>query len=101
MTWSPGWSQRWTAPPPHALFNLGNHRAEALEHVIDTIEAACGTPAIRQLEPMQPGDVPATYADLTESRRDLDFHPTTTIREGLPRFVEWYRQQGRTIDPRL
>ncbi|RDE06110.1 NAD-dependent epimerase/dehydratase family protein [Sphingomonas aracearum] len=83
---------------PHALYNLGNNRAEALTDVIDLFEKACGVPAIRQLEPMQPGDVPATYADLTEASRDLYFRPRTSIGEGIPRFVDWYRRHGAPID---
>ena len=83
---------------PHALYNLGNSRAEALGDVIDTFEKACGVPAIRRMEPMQPGDVPATFADLTETTRDLGFRPRTGIAEGIPRFVDWYRQHGAAID---
>jgi UDP-glucuronate 4-epimerase len=85
---------------PHALYNLGNHRAEPLDQVISTIEQACEVQAIRQLEPMQPGDVPATYADLTETMRDLDFRPTTTIKEGIPRFVAWFRSYHGTVHGR-
>jgi len=76
---------------PHALYNLGNHRAEPLSRLIDLVEAACGVPAIRDLQPMQPGDVPATYADITDAARDLDFAPATGIDVGVPKFVRWYR----------
>lgn len=76
---------------PHALYNLGNHRAEPLGRLIDLVEAACGVPAIRDLQPMQPGDVPATYADITDAARDLAFAPSTGIERGIPRFVRWYR----------
>jgi len=76
---------------PHALYNLGNHRAEPLGRLIDLVEAACGVPAIRDLQPMQPGDVPATYADITDAARDLDFAPATGIDVGVPKFVRWYR----------
>lgn len=77
--------------PPHALYNLGNHRSEKLTDFIATIEAALGRKAILNLEPIQPGDVPATYADIEASRRDLGFEPSTPISVGIPRFVEWYR----------
>lgn len=77
---------------PHALYNLGNNRAEALGHLIDTIEQACGRSAIRDLQPMQPGDVPATYADISDAARDLDFVPATAIAAGVPLFVDWYRR---------
>ncbi len=76
---------------PHALYNLGNQRAEPLSRLIDLVEAACGVPAIRDLQPMQPGDVPATYADITDAARDLDFAPATGIDVGVPKFVRWYR----------
>ncbi len=76
---------------PHAIHNLGNHRSEALGELIDRIEAACGRPAVRELKPMQPGDVPATYADIEPLREAIGYEPTTTIADGVPRFVEWYR----------
>jgi UDP-glucuronate 4-epimerase len=77
--------------PPHRLYNLGNNRSEDLMHFIAVIEAACGREAVKIFEGMQPGDVKETYADIEASRRDLGFEPRTTIDEGLPRFVEWYR----------
>ena len=76
---------------PHAIYNLGNNGAEELGRLIDLIEAACGRPAIRDLQPMQPGDVPATFADITDAARDLGFAPATAIEVGVPRFVDWYR----------
>lgn len=75
----------------HRLYNLGNHRAEELTRFIEVLERACGREAIKVYDDMQPGDVEATYADIEESRRDLDFQPRITIDEGLPRFVAWYR----------
>lgn len=76
---------------PHRLYNIGNHRAEQLGRLIDLIEEACGTKAIRDYQPMQPGDVPATYADITAIQNDLGFQPTTPIDVGVPSFVNWYR----------
>jgi UDP-glucuronate 4-epimerase len=78
--------------PPHALYNLGNHRCEKLTDFIAMLETAIGRKAQVLLEPMQPGDVPATYADIESSRRDLGFEPTTPIAEGIPRFIRWYRE---------
>jgi UDP-glucuronate 4-epimerase len=75
----------------HRLYNLGNHKPEDLLYFIEVLERACGREAIKQLAEMQPGDVEATFADITESQRDLGFEPRTAIEEGLPRFVEWYR----------
>ena len=80
------------AAPPQRVYNLGNHRSEDLMRFISLLEAACGKEAIKEMAPMQPGDVKETYADIEASRRDLDFEPHTSIDEGLPRFVEWYRE---------
>jgi UDP-glucuronate 4-epimerase len=77
--------------PPHRLYNLGNHRSEELERFVGVLERALGKPARRELVVIQPGDVPATYADIEAASRDFGFHPRTTIDEGLPKFVEWYR----------
>ncbi|MBW6527231.1 GDP-mannose 4,6-dehydratase [Sphingomonas sp. RHCKR7] len=76
---------------PHRIYNIGNNKAEELETLIALIEAACGEKAIRVDKGMQPGDVPATYADLTAIRDDLGFRPTTPIAVGIPRWVEWYK----------
>lgn len=76
---------------PHRLYNIGNHRSEELMRMIDLIEAACGRTAIRELHPMQDGDVPETYADISAIQSDLGFNPTTTIDDGIPEFVRWYR----------
>lgn len=81
-----------TGTPPHALYNLGNHRSEKLTEFIAVLEEALGRRAEIRFEPMQPGDVAATYADIEASRRDLGFEPLTPIREGIPCFVRWYRQ---------
>ena len=77
--------------PPHALYNLGNERSEKLTDYIATIEGAIGKKAVLQFEPMQPGDVPRTSADIDASRRDLGFAPTTPIAVGIPKFIGWYR----------
>ncbi|WP_174273625.1 NAD-dependent epimerase/dehydratase family protein [Sphingomonas bacterium] len=76
---------------PHRLYNIGNSRSEELERVVGLIEQACGRTAIRELLPMQPGDVAATFADIGAIAADLGFAPTTTIDAGVPRFVDWYR----------
>ena len=77
---------------PHRLFNIGNNRSEELSRMIGLIEEACGRKADRRLLEMQPGDVRDTYADISAIQRDLGFSPTTTIDEGVPRFVAWYRE---------
>jgi UDP-glucuronate 4-epimerase len=80
------------ATPPHRVYNLGNHRAENLRDFIATIERATNKQAVLVEEPMQPGDVRATLADVTASERDLGFRPSTSIDVGIPNFVAWYRQ---------
>ncbi len=77
--------------PPHRVYNIGNHRSEPLLRLIEVLETAIGRKAERQLEPMQPGDVRATYADIAATQRDLGFQPATPIDIGVPRFVEWYK----------
>lgn len=76
---------------PHAIYNIGNNKPEELTTLIDLIEAACGRTAIRDLQPIQPGDVPETYADISAIARDLGYAPTIPIEIGVPRFVDWYR----------
>lgn len=75
---------------PYEVINLGNHRCEPLLRLIELIEKACGREAQRDLLPMQPGDVPATWADVTQAQTKLGFAPTTPIDVGVPDFVEWY-----------
>jgi UDP-glucuronate 4-epimerase len=77
--------------PPYRIYNLGNHRSEPLTRFIGVIETALGKKAKIDLAPMEPGDVPATYADIEDAERDLGFAPKTSIDEGIPRFVAWYR----------
>jgi UDP-glucuronate 4-epimerase len=76
---------------PHALYNIGNSHPEELGRFIDIIEAACGRAALRDYQPMQPGDVVATAADISAIERDLGFAPRTPIDVGVPRFVDWFR----------
>ena len=76
---------------PHSVYNIGNNRAEELEKLIALIEQACGRKAIRIDKPMQPGDVPATYADISAIQRDVGFQPSTPIDVGIPLWVDWYR----------
>ena len=77
---------------PHRLYNIGNNRSEELTHMIELIEQACGRSAKKRLLPMQPGDVRDTFADISAIQRDLGFEPSTSIDEGVPRFVDWYRR---------
>ncbi|MDR3437496.1 NAD-dependent epimerase/dehydratase family protein [Telmatospirillum sp.] len=77
---------------PYRLYNIGNHQSEPLMRFIGLIEQALGRKAEIILEPMQPGDVKETFADIEAIERDYGFAPTTTIEQGIPRFVQWYRE---------
>ncbi len=77
--------------PPSRLYNIGNNVSEPLMRFISILEDTLGQKAEIDFQPMQTGDVPETFADITETERDFGFEPKTTIDEGLPRFVEWYR----------
>jgi UDP-glucuronate 4-epimerase len=78
--------------PRNRLYNLGNHRSEPLMRFIQVIERACNRKARIEFAPLQPGDVPETYADIDASTRDFGFLPRTSIDEGIPRFVAWFRE---------
>ena len=80
---------------PHALYNIGNSRSEDLMRVIELLEQATGRKALLDPQPLQPGDVKDTFADISAIERDLGFTPMTTIDEGVPRFVDWYREYHR------
>lgn len=77
---------------PHALYNIGNSRSEDLMRVVELLELETGKKALLDPKPMQIGDVPETFADISAIERDHGFHPSTSIDEGVPRFVRWYRE---------
>ncbi|MBD3420548.1 MAG: NAD-dependent epimerase/dehydratase family protein [Chitinivibrionales bacterium] len=76
----------------YEVFNLGNHRSENLLDLIGIVEKELGVEAQKELLPMQMGDVKATYADVEKARKKLDFEPSTSIREGVPQFIAWYKK---------
>ncbi|MFP6743669.1 MAG: NAD-dependent epimerase/dehydratase family protein [Alphaproteobacteria bacterium] len=76
---------------PHRLYNIGNNRSEKLMDFIAVLEDAIGIKAEMEFAPLQTGDVKETYADISAIQRDTGFSPTTTIADGVPRFVDWYR----------
>ena len=80
-------------PSSCEVYNLGNHRVEELETMISLIESCCGRPAMREDLPMQPGDVPETFADISKAQKDLGYHPLTKMSVGIPLFVDWYRKK--------
>jgi UDP-glucuronate 4-epimerase len=77
---------------PHALYNIGNSRSEDLMRVVELLEQETGRKALLDPKPMQIGDVKETFADISAIERDHGFQPSTTIDEGVPRFVAWYRE---------
>jgi UDP-glucuronate 4-epimerase len=78
--------------PPNKVYNLGNHSSEKLTRFVEILEEAIGKKAIIEFGPLQPGDVPSTYADIEASQADFGFEPKTGIADGLPKFVQWYRE---------
>src|SRR6188508_518246 len=92
---NPAWSgdkpDPGTSSAPARVYNIGNHQPVELLHFIEVLEQTLGKKADMTLMPLQPGDVPATYADIEDLARDVGFAPGTPIEVGIPRFVEWYR----------
>ncbi|MGB3767527.1 MAG: capsular biosynthesis protein CpsI, partial [Phormidesmis sp.] len=75
----------------YKLYNIGNHSPVTLMDFITTIEQAMGKTAEKNMMPMQPGDVPATYADVQDLIDDVGFKPDTPLSEGIAKFVAWYK----------
>ena len=94
-TANPAWSgdqpDPGTSYAPYRIYNIGNNSPVELLRFIEVLEEKLGKKAIRNLLPIQPGDVPATCADVDDLMRDVGFAPKTSIEEGIGRFVEWYR----------
>jgi UDP-glucuronate 4-epimerase len=80
-----------TSTAPWKIYNIGNNNPEDLMHVVSLLEQEFGRKAAKEMLPMQPGDVPATYADTDDLAREIGFRPTTTIENGIARFAKWYR----------
>lgn len=81
-----------TSYAPYRVYNIGNNQPVELLNFIEVLEDALGKKAVKNLLPIQPGDVPATYADVDDLMRDVGFRPATPIDVGIRRFVEWYRE---------
>jgi UDP-glucuronate 4-epimerase len=92
---NPNWSGDKPDPSssaaPWKIYNIGNNNPEDLMHVVSLLEKEFGRTVTKEMLPMQPGDVPATYADIEDLARDIGFRPSTTIEEGIARFAKWYR----------
>jgi len=76
---------------PYRIYNIGNNAPVQLSHYISTLEDCLGKKAIKNLLPLQPGDVPDTYADVTDLIADVDYKPATTVEFGIRAFVDWYK----------
>jgi UDP-glucuronate 4-epimerase len=82
---------------PYKVYNIGNNQPVELLDFITTLEQCLGKVAKKELLPIQPGDVPATYADVSDLSRDFGFRPRTSVKEGISRFVQWYREYYKDI----
>ncbi|MEA2984087.1 MAG: UDP-glucuronate 4-epimerase [Alphaproteobacteria bacterium] len=92
---NPAWSGDAPDPgsslAPWRIYNIGNNRTVEVSRVVDLLEKEFGRPAIKEMAPMQPGDVSETRADVDDLMRDVGFRPSTSIEEGIKRFAAWYR----------
>jgi UDP-glucuronate 4-epimerase len=92
---NPNWSGQKpdpaTSAAPWKIYNIGSNSPEELVHVVSLLEREFGRTAVKEMVPMQPGDVPATYADIEDLTREIGFRPATKIEEGIARFAKWYR----------
>lgn len=91
-TWSGERPDPGTSRAPYRVYNIGNSEPVELPRLIATLERELGREAEKNYLPMQPGDVPATYADVSDLERDFGFRPSTPLEEGVRRFVRWYRE---------
>jgi len=88
-----------TSAAPCRIYNIGNNQRVELTHLIETLEKCLGVKAKRNLLEIQPGDVPARYADVDDLAGDVGFQPRTSIEEGVEKFVAWYRQYTSGREP--
>jgi UDP-glucuronate 4-epimerase len=92
---NPNWSGQKpdpaTSTAPWKIYNIGSNSPEELVHVVSLLETEFGRTAVKEMVPMQPGDMPATYADIEDLTREVGFRPATKIEEGIARFAKWYR----------
>jgi UDP-glucuronate 4-epimerase len=84
-----------TSAAPWKIYNIGNNRPEELMTVVSLLEKEFGRTATKEMLPMQPGDVEATYADVAALEREIGFRPSTPIEDGIARFAKWYREYRR------
>jgi UDP-glucuronate 4-epimerase len=89
--WSSDKPDSATSNAPYQLYNIGNNQPVELMHYIKVLEDCLGKKAEKNMLPLQPGDVPATYADVSDLIRDVDYKPDMSVEQGIANFVEWYR----------
>jgi UDP-glucuronate 4-epimerase len=80
-----------SSPAPYRLYNIGNQQPVPLMDFVQAIETSLGKKAIIDFQDMQPGDVPATFADVSDLARELQYKPNTSIEYGIQQFIDWYR----------
>jgi UDP-glucuronate 4-epimerase len=89
--WRPERPDPATSRAPYRLYNIGNHSPVELSRFIEIIEECLGKKAVKRLLPLQPGDVPMSFADVEDLARDVGFAPATSIEVGIRRFIEWHQ----------
>jgi UDP-glucuronate 4-epimerase len=94
-TWDGGNPDPATSKAPWKVYNIGNNRPEEVTYIVAMLEKEFGRTAEKEMLPMQPGDVEATYADITALEREIGFKPETRIEDGIARFAKWYREFHR------
>ncbi len=90
--WSGAQPDPGSSAAPWRVYNIGNNEPVELMHLISVLEDKLGKKAEKRFLDMQPGDVPATFADVVDLERDVGFKPATSIEDGVGRFVDWYRE---------
>lgn len=90
--WNPNSDDASVSSAPYKIYNIGNNNPVKLMDFISALEKKLGKTAVKNMLPIQPGDVPSTYADVHDLIRDLDYKPETTIQEGIDQFVDWYKE---------
>ena len=91
-TWNSDAPDPATSPAPYRIYNIGNNSPVDLEHYISTLESCLNLTAQKNLLPLQAGDVPDTYADVSDLVRDVNYKPDTSVEEGIGKFVDWYKE---------
>jgi UDP-glucuronate 4-epimerase len=93
--WRPEAPDSATSCAPHRLYNIGNHSPVELLHFIEILESCLGRKAVKRMLPLQAGELPVSFADVSDLARDVGFEPATPIEVGIRNFVDWYRAYYR------